>query len=360
MNRSASRKYWFQRHPWLTRAAISLVSLAGVLLGAEGVARLLRPQWAPTQADRMFWKYHPTLGWAHQPGQSGQLNHRDFSVQVRINSRGLRDREYELPRTNKKRMLVLGDSFAWGFGVEEHERFSEILEDRHVGWDIINSGVSGYGTDQCYLYLRDEGLSYRPDLVLLLFYINDIIDNGSPQRYWHYKPYFELIEGQLELKNTPVPTPALRQRIDRFLLGKTYLYARLYARVVRPARSTKVWQTNDLELTWALLRAMNHLCRDSGAVLTVISAPMKRAPAVPQLMRQTCSREQIPFLALDHAFSDQSSATTLPHDHHWNPLGHKVAAEAMEAFLEQEGLLEQTAKTQVSTSINQQTSITAN
>ena len=55
---------------------------------------------------------------------------------VAINSHGLRDGEYALePTRGKKRMLVLGDSFAWGFGVEREEVFCEVIERRRPNWE---------------------------------------------------------------------------------------------------------------------------------------------------------------------------------------------------------------------------------
>jgi len=48
-------------------------------------------------------------------------------VEVVINSKGMRDGEHSMVPTGKRRMLILGDSFGWGYGVEHHERFSKIL-----------------------------------------------------------------------------------------------------------------------------------------------------------------------------------------------------------------------------------------
>ena len=69
------------------------------------------------------------LGWAHQPGQAGVLETRQFRIHGRINQQGLRVRyhAYERPHA-MQRLLVLGDSFAWGLGDEESDRFSERLK----------------------------------------------------------------------------------------------------------------------------------------------------------------------------------------------------------------------------------------
>ena len=82
-----------------------------------------------------------------------------------------------IPENEPKRKLVLGDSFGWGFGVEHQEQFGEILENMHPDWEIVNASVSDYSTDQQYLFYREKGMSFKPDIVLLLFYENDFLDN---------------------------------------------------------------------------------------------------------------------------------------------------------------------------------------
>jgi len=149
------QSYWFQRHPRWTLFVVQVCSVLLALLLAEGAARLIFPKWVPDRQDRVnFWRYDALLGWSQTPNQEGRLNHPEFSVDIRINSLGLRDDEYPVERTAKRRMLVLGDSFGWGFGVEQEQRLTEIIEGLHPEWEIINASVSGYGTDQEFLYLR--------------------------------------------------------------------------------------------------------------------------------------------------------------------------------------------------------------
>ena len=159
MNDRTPPKRWFYRHPGLTLSAIAFLGCGAATVSVEISARMFFPEWAPTREERVkFWIHSELLGWEHTPNQQGRFNHRDFSVDVAINSHGMRDDEYSIERTDKKRMLVLGDSFGWGFGVEHQERFSEMLEKKHRNWEIINASVSGYGTDQQYLFLREKGM----------------------------------------------------------------------------------------------------------------------------------------------------------------------------------------------------------
>jgi len=100
------------------------------------------------------------------------------------NSRGLRDREYNINKKPYLRVLALGDSFTFGEGVEIEDTFVKVLErnlkKRYPGKqiEVINAGVPGYGNDQELQFLKDEGKNYKPDLVLLGLYIgNDFLDN---------------------------------------------------------------------------------------------------------------------------------------------------------------------------------------
>jgi len=103
----------------------------------------------------------------------------------RINSLGLRDREipYEKPK-NRKRVLILGGSFTEALQVDLDSSFSKLLQ-TFLGKalpedtvETINAGRGGMGTAEEYLWYLSEGVKYRPDLVLLAFYIgNDFSGN---------------------------------------------------------------------------------------------------------------------------------------------------------------------------------------
>jgi hypothetical protein len=106
-----------------------------------------------------------------------------------INNRGFRDREdvgYEKP-AGVFRILVLGDSQTLGFEVRQEYTFPAVLE-RYLtarGWSAqaLNAGVAGFGTTEQLVFLREEGLRYQPDAVVLAFYQNDYDDNIKADLY---------------------------------------------------------------------------------------------------------------------------------------------------------------------------------
>lgn len=123
-----------------------------------------------------------------QAGFRGTFRTPAFTTELRINSKGLRDveRSYEKP-AKVYRILALGDSMTFGWGVEAEETYVSLLEkclSTRLGWrfEIINAGIPGAGTQIELDYLLREGMKYEPDLVLLGFFIgNDLDDNMAEE-----------------------------------------------------------------------------------------------------------------------------------------------------------------------------------
>lgn len=160
------------------------------------------------ESERNFCRYDPLLGWAGIENEEGDFEWPDARHRVRQNRHGFRGAEHGFPRTSRKRTVVLGDSFAWGFGVEEEEIFTSVMEKSSGGaLEVVNLGVSGYGTDQEYLLWKEKGRLWKPDTVVLtLTPYTDLADNLAPERYGYKKPFFAAAGGgELELKNVPVP-----------------------------------------------------------------------------------------------------------------------------------------------------------
>ncbi len=135
----------------------------------------------------------------NEPGARYRHRSPDVDVEFRINSRGLRsDREYPYEKpAGTKRIVSLGDSFAAGYEVEIEECYTTVLErslrERGLEVEVLNAGVSGYSNAEACLYLERELYKYEPDLVLLSFFNNDLVDNVRSN-------LFRVQEGQLVQK----------------------------------------------------------------------------------------------------------------------------------------------------------------
>ncbi|HEV2706842.1 MAG TPA: SGNH/GDSL hydrolase family protein [Pyrinomonadaceae bacterium] len=160
-------------------------------------------------------------GYALSPGAEGWYR-KENKTYVRINSRGLRDREHALAKPpDTLRLAVVGDSYAEALQVRAEEAFWAVIErelqtcgalaGRRV--EVINFGVSGYGTTQELLTLRKHVWDYSPDIVLLAVTTNnDITDNSRTLKQTDEIPYFVRRDGRLVLDDSFLHTRAFRLR----------------------------------------------------------------------------------------------------------------------------------------------------
>ena len=145
-------------------------------------------------------------GFALRPGIEGHYQ-REGESYVRINSDGQRDREHAKTKPpGTIRIAVLGDSFAEAMHLPMEQTFWSLLErkleacnafpGKHV--EVMNFGVSGYGTAQELMTLRQKVWDYSPDIVLLAFTTyNDIYDNSRALSKTPDVPYFTYRNGEL-------------------------------------------------------------------------------------------------------------------------------------------------------------------
>jgi len=130
----------------------------------------------PDLRNGEYYQSDQLLGWRPRPNVQGMHNiPGQFSSTFRTNSQGLRGaREFSFERGEATRMVVVGDSFTWGYGVNDEDVYVSKLAELLPKVEIINLGVTAYGPSQELEYFKSEGIRYRPDIVVLSFCLNDI------------------------------------------------------------------------------------------------------------------------------------------------------------------------------------------
>lgn len=162
-----------------------VATVVGLLL-AEGVLRL----YLKATADILpagCRKEDKVLHHGLTSKQSCQFKTNEWDVMYRINSLGMRDKEYSsIKPQGTFRILLLGDSFAEGYGVEEsasyQNQLERLLNDRYpqINVEVINAGVQSYSPVLEYIYLLKVGLTFDPDLI----FVNvDVTDFSDERRY---------------------------------------------------------------------------------------------------------------------------------------------------------------------------------
>ena len=197
------------------RVAVVAASVVVALLIFEVFLRLVGYTYP------VFYQPDEVRGYSLWPSAEGRYR-REGAAYVRINSDGLRDREHAKTKpANTLRIAVVGDSYAEAFQVEREKAFWSVLEARLKDCpalkghevEVINFGVSGYGTAQELLTLREKVWSYSPDVVLLAVTTNnDVLDNSRALKVTEEIPYFRLEGERLALDDSFRSTAAFRLR----------------------------------------------------------------------------------------------------------------------------------------------------
>jgi hypothetical protein len=170
-------------------------------------------------------------GWYRKEGES----------YVKINRDGLRDTEHSKTKpANTLRIAVIGDSYAEALQVPLENAFWKVAENRLQSCsalggrtvEVVNFGVSGYGTAQELITLQRAVWDYAPDVVLLAVTTNnDITDNSRALKKTDEIPYFVFRDNKLEPDNSFRENPAFRWRNSNLSRFGTWL--RDHLRVVQ-------------------------------------------------------------------------------------------------------------------------------
>jgi lysophospholipase L1-like esterase len=223
-NEAADRPAVIDRGSSVVRRTSAEVALAVgativALVALEITLRVLDVRTASYHAIGAFTVYDRELGWRLAPSRDVVFRGAHFAVRVVQNAEGLRARHYGFARQpGRRRIVVLGDSVVWCWGVEQADCFTEQLEAALPDTDVINAGVPAYSTAQEMLFYERDVRRYRPDLVLLVFVPNDVFENAAGGG-----PRFRLEHGALV---APV-TPARRRkgRVVEWLQAHSRLFA---------------------------------------------------------------------------------------------------------------------------------------
>lgn len=334
---SVDRKVYFK---WLVASVATLVGALAVL-GVMIKQERLVVSWAPFEfrfqtpprylEEKSFAKtghrylFDELLGWKNIPNFKATTLGRPLT----INSMGLRDREYSYEKpAGTRRILMLGDSMTWGLGVGDDEIFTEVLERKYATEgkpvEVINTAVSGWGTDQALLFLQTEGFKYQPDLVVLNFYlVNDPTDNVSTIRYWMGKPCF------------------LNESLDQYVL----------ARYSPGPPQQDVEGLKELDMSIALVAGIERACRERGVRFVLMTCGIFGLPdkflsdfnrSFRDSMQLRLEQNLVgsDWLSFDVDAGLLASGVTSEQifkdniDVHWNAFGHEAVAGLLHGFLE--------------------------
>jgi lysophospholipase L1-like esterase len=274
----------------------------------------------------------PVLVYKHAPN----LRRIYQGVEVTTNQVGLRDRELDKKQAGELRILLLGDSVTFGWGVPIEATFGRRLETilaskRAQPVRTVNSAVGGYNTVQQHAMLKSLVDTVDPDMVVLVYVRNDIESNDPP-----FEP-----RAQLDLREKPPPD------VIRILLGKSWLYrlglfALRYSRP--PRRETLDKNARGVKESLDALGGVATLCRNRNiAFVTFFARSRRESTATPSVTDELFAA--LSDIGHKHGFpvvdvgpwwgkTDMRSISNSIVDRHPNQRGHEILAAGMAEVLE--------------------------
>ncbi|MGD9140459.1 MAG: GDSL-type esterase/lipase family protein [bacterium] len=338
---------------------IVCVALIVTLVAMEALIRIFRPQ---TRFAAIVNTWDREVGTRHICGGRGFVKTKDFKMDAIINSKGLRDREFAYEkREGIKRIIVLGDSFTFGYGVQADETFSKVLErilNAEGGgdetWEVLNMGVGSTGTAQQYALFLREGIKYDPDYVVLCFcQANDYWDNITCGLY-------TLEDGELVKHDAPKTLWRTVQQATAWMPGYRTLFASSHLlnfvkhRAARfhfrdladksdlPEGRSAVERRGEV-VTQALVLAMCDACENRGCslIMTVVPDPARGFIHHDDTIDLIDLAEShgIHFVSIAEALGKADAGGTaviFGDDLHWNVVGHEIVGRTLgEFFLSQ-------------------------
>jgi len=331
---------------WLGgRLLLAALPLLLALLVCELILRVAGPVPAepdPRTSDQGFLTcdHDSLLGWIFPPGAAGDFEDDNSPVVIETNAWGLRGPEYDLD-PDGIHVVVLGDSYAFGWGVEEEDSFprelERLLRERFgdLSLTVINAGIPGYGLYQQIEMLRHIRRHVPLDVVISTFSLaNDPVDElriarYTPDRLRDYVPAVRDPASFVSWLSRSSRTVSLLDQRTRSL--QLFLAnAGAGARDLAAASMTRLIDECDevgTPLLVVVVPQRNQILR--GGVAGWFAGQLTRK--LRALPREITRRYGVPLVELTASLASvqQRVDAYLPNDAHWSPAGHEAVARAV-------------------------------
>jgi lysophospholipase L1-like esterase len=285
------------------------------------------------------------LGGVRYGGWGDPASIHSVKKQYYANSRGLRDREFDYERApNEFRILCLGDSFTWGQMVPANAAYPKVIErtlgqERHDGrrYVVINAGQLGWGTVDEAKWFEREGSLYRPQVVIVGFFLND-----PETRHYEIKPLLPVSFERHLTKSYFYFFLKYRIHLLRVRLGLADSYEEYLEGLYGPGSSE--WRSCENAL--AEIDEQAHAIH--AKTLVVILPEIQdwscyRFGPAHEAVKQACQARDIPVVDLLDAFRGSGEGwrelRVGPHDDHPSKEGHRIIAREIALALEREAML---------------------
>ena len=289
-----------------------------------------------------------SLGWTLRPGSVQRFRRGGFDTIVRSNRLGFRGPEVEPRPAGVERWAVLGDSYAFGWGVEEDSTYvaelARLLNAEHLGravrYEVVNGALPGFGTYQRLAALERLAPYGLDGIVVEFSAANDVVDD------WRAAPYVPDRLGEYQARGTQFTAA------ERFLAAHSRLFMLAWDRAMplrlwiearrgpNLARTERLWEdllaraaALDLDVVVVVNASRYQVLGTGGGVMSRL-AHTRYGLRPNAVIREVVERHRLPWVDGEEVFRPADPATIfLGQDVHWTPEGHRRVARAVAAAI---------------------------
>lgn len=234
--------------------------------------------------------------------------------------------------------LAVGDSFAFGDGVDDQDTWPAVLE-QLTGQRVVNAAVPGFGLDQAVLRAERLAAVYAPMRIIVSFIPHDVL--RCEMAYWsgHAKPYFDVADTGLHFHPAPVPAPRSYAGV-KTLLSKSVTLDLLFAPWLHwEGPPEQVVHRRGVEVACRLMDRLAAFSRAHSVQILILAQPQAPTATPDELARKdtvlACARaaqlEALDLFPVIEAMPLEQRAQLFPR--HMSREGNQLVAAKVAEFL---------------------------
>lgn len=346
----------------LQNTGLFILSITICLLFLEILFRLLGPSTEIlSKNDSDFIKPDSLLSYRYTPDLDTIITTNDYQIRIKTNSFGFRDKSWSFD-TSLTNLLVLGNSFSAGFGINEEQRWSNSINTKLIdskdSIKVFNAAISGFGITQSVNNGIQLSKLIQPKIIIVGLYLNSLDRIDDPFHYFKgfsvkksVIPYADVLDNKLYVSFWKIN---FLKRIEIFFLKNSRLYqfvietlryhlAPFLKEIFSPIDSIQNSETNK-ELSkkaFTELRRLESSVNAKVYLLPIIQHDrnfkiFEDQSEIYNELKILTTNSTISFIDIKPEFETKIEAKVdmwINNDAHWNEIAHAMAAEIVTEYL---------------------------
>jgi lysophospholipase L1-like esterase len=269
---------------------------------------------------------------------------RNRGVEFVINSFGFRDKKYQMRKTNKIRLICVGDSITYGWAIPlehtYHKQLEKLFNAEGYDVDVMGMGVVGYNTIQEYHLIEEKTLDFNPEMIILQIAMNDLERTVSIKTYqegrrFSLRLYHDYSIPFIIKKSKLTSSLMKNSHLFKFLNLKLYWFKNKNDPTYTPEDMYLMGEENALRH----LRKIKSLLDSKGIRFAAVIFPFRKSgdvypyTALHEKIHQELEKMEVPYLDLHDVININTEESLWRDKIHPTVRGYELASYALFEFL---------------------------